>query len=152
MCFSSCRRRLTSAPYLPTVPSSTRRKWECRLLRTFSLLRGLSSVWYGAIICSMDMGRGEKKMSLSLYKTMEHFEMNHKWGCRKSLLTSLPMRSFLFSMTPQGAIPIVQIFFEDLEQCSLRASPTCLATPVRGMDGKKKSFTLISDCIKLYFY
>lgn len=63
MCFSSCRRRLTSAPYLPTVPSSTRRKWECRLLRTFSLLRGLSSVWYGAIICSVDTGRGEKKMT-----------------------------------------------------------------------------------------
>lgn len=54
MCFSSCRRRLTSAPYLPTVPSSTRRKWECRLLRTFSLLRGFSSVWYGAIICGVD--------------------------------------------------------------------------------------------------
>lgn len=45
-------------------------------------------------------------------------------------LTSLPMRSFLFSMTPQGAIPIVQIFFDDLEQCSLRALPTCFATPV----------------------
>lgn len=42
------------------------------------------------------------------------------------------MRSFLFSMTPHGAIPIVQIFFEDLEQCSLRASPTCLATPSGG--------------------
>lgn len=39
------------------------------------------------------------------------------------------MRSFLFSITPQGAIPIVQIFFDDREKCSLRASPTCLATP-----------------------
>lgn len=46
-------------------------------------------------------------------------------------LTSLPRRSFLFSITPQGAIPIVQIFFEDREKCSLRASPTCLATPAR---------------------
>lgn len=53
MCFSRSRRRLTSAPYLPTVPSSTRRKWECRLLRTFSLLRGFNSVWYGATICGL---------------------------------------------------------------------------------------------------
>lgn len=54
ICFSSSRRNVTSAPYFPTVPSSTRRKWECRLLRTFSLLRGFSSVWYGAIICSVE--------------------------------------------------------------------------------------------------
>lgn len=46
------------------------------------------------------------------------------------------MRSFLFSMTPHGAIPIVQIFLEDLEQCSLRASPTCLATPSGGQTDK----------------
>lgn len=48
----------------------------------------------------------------------------------KTILTSLPTRSFLFSITPHGAIPIVQIFRDDLEACSLRASPTCLATPV----------------------
>ncbi len=45
------------------------------------------------------------------------------------ILTSLPMRSFLFSITPQGAIPTVQIFRADLDMCSFRASPTCLATP-----------------------
>lgn len=55
-------------------------------------------------------------------------QIDYKKDCN-SCLTSLPRRSFLFSMTPQGAMPIVQIFFDDLEQCSLRASPTCFATP-----------------------
>lgn len=46
--FSSSLRNLTSAPYLPTVPSSTRMKCEWRLFRTFSLLNGFNRVWYGA--------------------------------------------------------------------------------------------------------
>lgn len=57
------------------------------------------------------------------------WRINIQVSHNKLHLTSLPMRSFLFSITPQGAIPIVQIFFDDLEQCSLRASPTCFATP-----------------------
>lgn len=42
--FSSSLRNLTSAPYFPTVPSSTRMKWEWRLFRTFSLLNGFNKV------------------------------------------------------------------------------------------------------------
>lgn len=47
MCFSSCRRSFTSAPYFPVVPLSARMKWECMLLRTVSLLIGFDMVWYG---------------------------------------------------------------------------------------------------------
>lgn len=67
---------------------------------------------------------------ISLYAHInDNFNINIQVSHNKLHLTSLPMRSFLFSITPQGAIPIVQIFFDDLEQCSLRASPTCFATP-----------------------
>lgn len=52
MCFSSCLRSLTSAPYFPVVPLSARMKWECRLLSTVSLLRGFDMVWYGLTTCS----------------------------------------------------------------------------------------------------
>ena len=51
MCFSSCLRSLTSAPYFPVVPLSARMKWECRLLSTVSLLSGLDMVWYGRTTC-----------------------------------------------------------------------------------------------------
>lgn len=47
MCFSSCLRSFTSAPYFPVVPLSAKMKWECMLLRTVSLLMGLDMVWYG---------------------------------------------------------------------------------------------------------
>lgn len=78
MCFSSCRRRLTSAPYLPTVPSSTRRKWEWRLLRTLSLLSGLSSVWYGAMIYGVEGGkRSEEKDFWAVDAATGDSEANH---------------------------------------------------------------------------
>lgn len=51
MCFSSCLRSFTSAPYFPVVPLSARMKWECMLLRTVSLLMGLDMVWYGRTTC-----------------------------------------------------------------------------------------------------
>lgn len=40
-----------SFPYLPTVPSSDRMKWECMLLSVVSLLRGLPRVWYRHTTC-----------------------------------------------------------------------------------------------------
>lgn len=40
-----------SLPYLPTVPSSDRMKWECMQLSVVSLLRGLPRVWYRHTTC-----------------------------------------------------------------------------------------------------
>lgn len=42
-----------SFPYLPTVPSSERMKWECMQLSVVSLLRGLPRVWYRHTTCKM---------------------------------------------------------------------------------------------------
>lgn len=81
MCFSRSRRSWTSAPYLPTVPSSTRRKWECRLLRTFSLLRGFSSVWYGAIICSKNRKRRKKNDFCTFIKQSKLTHKHINYGC-----------------------------------------------------------------------
>lgn len=52
-------------------------------------------------------------------------------------LTSLPIRSSLFSTIPHGAIPIAQTFPLDFEEWSFRASPTWRITPG---GGKKKSW------------
>ena len=49
MCFSSCRRSLTSDPYFPQVPLSVKMKWEWLLFSTASLLSGLAIVWYGLV-------------------------------------------------------------------------------------------------------
>lgn len=46
------------------------------------------------------------------------------------LLTSFPIRSLWFSMTPQGGIPTVHIFLKHWEEWAFRASPTCLDTPM----------------------
>ena len=40
-----------SLPYLPTVPSSDRIKWECMQLSVVSLLRGFPRVWYRHTTC-----------------------------------------------------------------------------------------------------
>lgn len=40
------------------------------------------------------------------------------------VLTSLPIRSSLFSKMPHGAIPIAHTFPRDLEEWSFKASPT----------------------------
>ena len=56
-------------------------------------------------------------------------------------LTSLPMRSSLFSTIPQGAMPMATTLFLVLLVRSLMASPTCLVTPAhRKKDHSKKSF------------
>lgn len=46
MYFSKVLLSIISFPYLPTVPSSAIRKWECMLLSVLSLLSGLPRVWY----------------------------------------------------------------------------------------------------------
>lgn len=58
-------------------------------------------------------------------------------------LTSLPIRSSLFSTIPHGAIPIAQTFPLDFEEWSFRASPTWRMTP--GEKKKKKSHDIQND-------
>lgn len=53
-----------SFPYLPTVPSSDRMKWECMLLSVVSLLRGFPRVWYRHTTCKTAR-KGEDQILMS---------------------------------------------------------------------------------------
>lgn len=51
--FSKFLLSFISLPYLPTVPSSDRIKWECMQLSVVSLLRGFPRVWYRHTTCKI---------------------------------------------------------------------------------------------------